>query len=77
MLNRLEISKKIEEYRETHKESEKLSDSQIISILSDQGKIKLTEAQKNSIFLKGTNNQVSIRQKNCNTKWNDNILFRK
>ena len=48
MLNRLEISKKIEEYRETHKESEKLSDSQIISILSDQGKIKLTEAQKNS-----------------------------
>lgn len=57
MLNRLEISKKIEEYRETHKESEKLSDSQIISILSDQGKIKLTEAQKNSIFLKGTNNQ--------------------
>ncbi len=57
MLNRLEISKKLEEYRETHKEAEKLSDTQIISILSDEGKIKLTEGQKNSIFLKGTNNQ--------------------
>lgn len=57
MLNRLEISKKVEEYRETHKEAEKLSDTQIISILSDEGKIKLTEDQKNSIFLKGTNNQ--------------------
>lgn len=57
MLNRLEISKKLEEYRETHKEAEKLSDTQIISILSDEGKIKLTEDQKNSIFLKGTNNQ--------------------
>lgn len=54
MLNRLEISKKLEEYRETHKEAEKLSDTQIISILSDEGKINL---QKNSIFLKGTNNQ--------------------
>lgn len=57
MLNRLEISKKVEEYRETHKEAEKFSDTQIISILSDEGKIKLTEDQKNSIFLKGTNNQ--------------------
>ena len=55
MLNRLEISKKLEEYRETHKEAEKLSDTQIISILSDEGKINL---QKNSIFLKGTNNQA-------------------
>lgn len=71
MLNRLEISKKIEEYRETHKESEKLSDSQIISILSDQGKIKLTEAQKNSIFLKGTNNQNNdgfVVQKNSKSQ---------
>ena len=71
MLNRLEISKKIEEYRETHKESEKLSDSQIISILSDQGKIKLTEAQKNSVFLKGTNNQNNdgfVVQKNSKSQ---------
>lgn len=71
MLNRLEISKKIEEYRETHKESEKLSDSQIISILSDQSKIKLTEAQKNSVFLKGTNNQNNdgfVVQKNSKSQ---------
>ena len=71
MLNRLEISKKIEEYRETHKESEKLSDSQIISILSDQGKIKLTETQKNSVFLKGTNNQNNdgfVVQKNSKSQ---------
>lgn len=50
MLNRLEISKKVEEYRETHKESEKLSDTQIISILSEQGVIKLTKEQKLSLF---------------------------
>lgn len=50
MLNRLEISKKVEEYRETHKESEKLSDTQIISILSEQGVIKLTKEQELSLF---------------------------
>lgn len=50
MLNRLEISKKVEEYRETHKEAEKLSDTQIISILSEQGVIKLTKEQKLSLF---------------------------
>lgn len=50
MLNRLEISKKLEEYRETHKEAEKLSDTQIISILSEQGVIKLTKEQKLSLF---------------------------
>lgn len=50
MLNRLEIAKKLEEYRETHKEAEKLSDTQIISILSEQGVIKLTKEQELSLF---------------------------
>ena len=57
MLNRLEISKKVEEYRETHKEAEKFSDTQIISILSDEGKIKLKEDKKKNINLNRTKKQ--------------------
>ena len=50
MSEKVELLKKIELYRASHPETERLTDEQIISVMVENGILSLSEAEKISVF---------------------------
>lgn len=56
MAEKVNLQQQIQQYRQSNPKLANLSDKQILSIMVENGKINLTEAQKKSIF---TNNATT------------------
>ena len=69
MLDKVELLKKIELYRASHPDTERLTDEQIISVMVEEKVITLSEAQKISVFgVQSGNSESDVDLGNTKTR---------